>query len=111
MQRELHKLLEDHIITPIRYSNWMDNLILFRKNNGDILIFIEFKNLDFASLKDNYTLPSMEHMLHSITRLRMMSMLNRLLGYNQVLVLEGDMDKISFTILGGIMLKLGLPLV
>lgn len=50
-----------------------------------------------ASLKDNYPLPVMDHVLQAVTGAEMMSMLDGFSGYNQVEVLEQDQHKTAFT--------------
>ena len=85
------------IIKPIRYSTWVSNLVPVKKKNGDIRLCVDFKNLNIASLKDNYGLPNMEAMLQQVTRFELMSMMDGFSGYNQVLVKEEEKYKIAFT--------------
>ena len=63
MEREIKKLLDAHIIIPLKYSEWIANIVLVRKKNGEIRLCVEFKNLNKFSRKDNYPLPKMEHIL------------------------------------------------
>jgi hypothetical protein len=63
VQRELQKMVDDGIITPIRYSSWISNLVVVQKKNGDIHLCVDFHNLNQLSLKDNYPFPNMEHLL------------------------------------------------
>ena len=51
------------IIVPMRFSDWVSNLVAVRKKIGEIRSWIDFRNLNRASLKDNYPLPKMEHIL------------------------------------------------
>jgi hypothetical protein len=67
-----------------------------RKKSGEIRICIDFRNLNHACLKDNYPLPSMEHILQAVTRSGMMSMLDDFSEYNQVLVAKRDRYKTTF---------------
>jgi hypothetical protein len=90
-------MVEAGIIEPIRYSSWVSNPVIVRKKTGDIRICVDFRNLNQASLKDNYPLPNMEYLLQRVTRAEMMSMLDGFSGYNQVLVKEDDQLKIAFT--------------
>ena len=60
------KLRDGGIIKPIRHSTWVSNLVLVRKNNGDIRLCVDLRNLNIASLKDNYGLPNMEVMLQQL---------------------------------------------
>jgi hypothetical protein len=63
MEREVTKLLVSQIIVPLRYSEWVANLVLVRKKNGEIRLYFDFRNLNKSSKKDNYPLPNMEHIL------------------------------------------------
>jgi hypothetical protein len=58
VQKELQKIVEVGIIKRIRYSSWVCNPIIVRKNIGDIRICVDFINLNQASVKDNYPLPN-----------------------------------------------------
>jgi hypothetical protein len=63
MEREVKKLLDPKIIVPLRYSKWVANLVPVRKKNGEIILCVDFRNLNRSSKKENYTLPKMEHIL------------------------------------------------
>jgi len=63
MEKEIKKLLEAKIIIPLRYSEWIANLVPVRKKNGEIRLCVDFRNLNKCSRKDNYPLPKMEHIL------------------------------------------------
>jgi hypothetical protein len=48
-----------------------------------------------ASLKDNYTVPTMEQILQSVSGFAMLSLLDVFSGYNQVLVENKDCIKMT----------------
>jgi hypothetical protein len=54
MEREVKKLLDAQIIISLRYSNWIGNLVLVKKENGEIRLFVHFIDLNKCSRKDNY---------------------------------------------------------
>ena len=62
-QNEVNKLLDAKIIFIVRHSEWVANLVLVRKNYGEIRLCLDFKNLNRASDKDNYSVPPMEQIL------------------------------------------------
>jgi hypothetical protein len=93
---ELEKLKKVGIIFPIRHSQWISNPIIVSNKNGDIHIFVDFRDLNRASIKDNYPLPNMEMLLQEVTSSTLMSRLDGFFGYNQVLVVEEDRLKIYF---------------
>jgi hypothetical protein len=63
MEREVKKLLNAQIIVPLKYFEWVSNLVPVRNKNGEIRLCVDFKNLNRISKKDNYPLPKMEHIL------------------------------------------------
>jgi hypothetical protein len=49
MEREVNKLLQAQIIVPLRYSEWVANLVPVRKKNGEIRFCVDFKHLNRIS--------------------------------------------------------------
>ena len=80
-------MYEAGIIVHVRFSDWVSNLVAVRKKTGEIRLCIYFRNLNRASLKDNYPLPKMEHILQGVVGSKRISLLDGFSGYNQVLVL------------------------
>jgi hypothetical protein len=97
MEREVKKLLDAQIIVPLRYSEWVENLVPVRKKSGEIRLCVDFRNLNKSSKKDNYPLPKMEHILQRVTGASRMSMIDSFSGYNQIYVLPEDREKTMFT--------------
>ena len=63
VEKEVKKLHDAKIIIPLRYSKWVSNLVPTRKKTGEIRLCVDFRNLNKVSLKDNYPLPKMDHIL------------------------------------------------
>ena len=82
MEREVKKMLEAQIIVPLRYSDWVANLVPIRKKNGEIRLYVDFRNLNRSSMEDNYPLPNMEHILQKVTGASRISMIDGFSGYN-----------------------------
>jgi len=85
------------IIAPIRYSNWISNLVTTRKKTREIRLCVDFRNLNKVSLKDNYPLQKMDHILQRVVGSSKISLLDGFSGYNQILVQLEDQAKIAFT--------------
>jgi len=66
VEKEVKKLLDAKIILPLRYSKWVANLVPVRKKSGEIRVCVDFRNLNKSSLKDNYPLPKMDHILEKV---------------------------------------------
>ena len=97
IEKEIKKLLQAKIIVPLRYSKWVANLVPVRKKNVEISLCVDFGNLNKASLKDNYPLPKMDHILQKVVGASRMSMMDGFSSYNQVAVLPEDQKKTAFT--------------
>jgi hypothetical protein len=103
------KLLDVEIIIPLRYSEWVANLVPVRKKNGEIRLCVDFRNLNRRSKKDNYPLPNMEHILQRVTGSSRTSMLDGFSVYNQISVLPEDREKTTFTIPWGTLMYAKIP--
>ena len=64
------------LVVSLRFSKWLANLVPVRKKNAEIRLCVNFRNLNKVSLKDNYPLPKMNHILHKVVRYQRMSMLD-----------------------------------
>ena len=96
VKKELNKLLAAKIIFPIWHTTWVANLVPVKKKFGEIRICIDFWNLNRASLKDKYLIPSMEQILQSVSISALLSLLDGFSRYNQVLVAKEDRLKTTF---------------
>jgi hypothetical protein len=97
MEKEVKKKLDAKTIIPLRYSEWVAKLVPMRKKNEEIILCVDFRNLNRSSKKDNYPLPKMEHILKRVTCSSRMSMIDGFFGYNQISVLPEDRENKTFT--------------
>jgi hypothetical protein len=98
IEKELKRLLDAKIIVPLRYSEWLANFEPIRNKSGEIRLCVDFRNLNRCSLKDNYPLPKMDHILQRVVvGEKKISMLDGYSGYNHISVMEEDKNKTNFT--------------
>jgi hypothetical protein len=90
-------MLDEKIIVPLRYSNWVANLVPVRKKSGEIRLCVDFKNINKCSLKENYPLHKMDHILQRVVGVHIISLLDGYFGYNHIAVCEDDKEKTTFT--------------
>ena len=86
IEKEVKRMYDAQIIAPIKYSNCVSNLVTTRKKIGEIRLGADFKNLKKVSLKDNYPLPKMDHIIQRVVGSSIISLLDGFYGYNQILV-------------------------
>jgi len=97
IEKEVKKLLDAKIIVPLRYSEWVANLVSVMKKNGEIRLCVDFRNLNRLSLKYNYPLPKMDHVFEKLVGANRISMIDDFSGYNQIAVHDDDKEKTAFT--------------
>ena len=109
-KKELNKLLNAKIIFPVRYTQWVSNLVPVWKKSGEIQLCVDFQNLNRASDKENYHVPPMEQILQQVSSSERLSLLDGFSGYNQVLMSPPDQLKPPSVPRGALMLIEKCPL-
>jgi hypothetical protein len=97
MEKEVKKIMDAQIIIPLRYSEWVANLVPVRKKNGEIRLCVDFRNLNRSSKRDNYPLLKIEHILQRVIGSYRMSTIDGFSGYNYIFMLPEDIEKTTFT--------------
>lgn len=97
IEKEIKHMYEAGIIAPIRFSEWVSNLIPSRKKIGEIRLCVDLRNVNKVSLKDNYPLPKMDCILQRVVGSSRISFLDGFSGYNEILVHPDDQNKTTFT--------------
>jgi hypothetical protein len=97
IEKDMKRMIDARIIVPLRYSNWVANLVPVRKKSGQIRLCVDYRNLNKCSLNENYPLPKMDHILQRVVGAQKISLLYGYFGYNQIAVYEEDKEKIAFT--------------
>eukprot|EP00253_Pinus_taeda_P015200 PITA_15200 len=97
IEKEIKRMFEAGTIAPIRFSEWVSNLVPTIKKIGEIRLCVDLRNLNQVSLKDHYPLPKMDHILQRVVSCSRISLLDGFSGFNQILVHPDDQDKTAFT--------------
>ena len=97
IEKEVKRMFEAGIIAPIRFSEWVSNLVPTRKKSREIRLCVDLRNLNEVSLKDHYPFPKMDHILQRVVGSPRISLLDGFSGFNQILVHLDDQDKTAFT--------------
>ena len=82
VKKELEKSLIAIIIFLVRHTQCIENLVLIHKNNGEIILCVDFRNMNKASDKYNYPIPPMEQILQKFAGDKMLSLLYGFSRYN-----------------------------
>ena len=74
----------------------MANIVLVKKPTGEIKVCIDFRDLNKACPKDDFSLPNIDMIIESLISFEMLSFMDGFLGYNQIRIKESDQHKIAF---------------
>ncbi|XP_058725923.1 uncharacterized protein LOC131597233 [Vicia villosa] len=88
-------LLKSKFIRTARYVEWLANIVPVMKKNGKLRVCIDFRDLNAANPKDEYTMPVVEILIDFAAGFEYLSMLDGYAGYNQIFIVE-DVPKTSF---------------
>ena len=93
---ETQKLLSAGHIREIQYPEWLANVVLVKKANGEWRMCVDFTDLNKACPKDSYPLPSIDALVDSASGSKVLSFLDAFSGYNQIKMHPRDESKTAF---------------
>ena len=109
IEKKIKCMYEAGIIAPIIFLEWVSNLVPTRKKTGEMRLCVDLRNVNKVSLKDNYTLPKMDHILKRVVGSSRISLLDGFSRYNQILVHPDDQEKTDFTTPWGTRMYIKMP--
>ena len=74
----------------------MANVVLVPKNDDNVRVCVDFKNLNKSNLKDEFSIPHIDLLVDSTVSHSMLSFIDGFFGYNQILMALEDMEKTVF---------------
>jgi hypothetical protein len=97
VKEEVDRLLQAGFIQPCHCADWVSNIIPVEKEStGKIWICVDFRNLNQATLKDEYPMPVADLLIDSASGNKMISFLDGNAGYNQIFMVKDDVSKTAF---------------
>jgi len=82
IESEIHKLIEYGFIRGEQHPHWVANIVPVLKKNGKIRICIDFRDLNTACPKDEFSLPITDVMIDNTCGFKRISFMDDFLGYN-----------------------------
>ncbi|XP_019256302.1 PREDICTED: uncharacterized protein LOC109234691 [Nicotiana attenuata] len=93
---EVNKLIETGFIREVKYPSWISNIVPVNKKNGQIRVCIDFRDLNKACPKDDFSLPIIELMVDATTGHEAMSFMDGSSRYNQIRMSPNDEECTAF---------------
>ena len=102
IKEEIDKIKEAEFIYEIKHTDWVSPIVVVPKKNGKLQVCVNLKKVNAATIRDNYPLPIIDHVLERVAGKEAYSFLDGFSGYNQVSIDPKDQHKIAFAMEWGI---------
>ena len=97
IKEEVEKKLKASFLTAIAYLDWVTNIVPMPKKDGKVHMYVDYKDLNRASPKDNFPLPYINTLIDNTATNMFFSFMDGFSGYNQIKIVEEDNANIAFT--------------
>ncbi|KAL5566135.1 hypothetical protein UlMin_029299 [Ulmus minor] len=81
---EVDKLLKAGFIEEANYPDWIANVVLVKKENGNWRVCVDFTDLNCACPKDSFPLPRIDQLVDATARHELLSFMDAYSEYNQI---------------------------
>ena len=102
IKEEVTKQLKVGFIKPIQQAEWIENVVPVPKKDGKVRMCMNFRDLNKAYPKDDFTLPHIDVLVDNTAGNALMSFMDGFSRYNQIKMAPRDMTKTTFTTKWGI---------
>jgi hypothetical protein len=93
VKKEVEKILEVGFIRPCRYAEWISSVVPVRKKDGRWRVYVDFRDLNRATPRDEYPMPVMETLINVAAGHKILSFMDGNAGYNQIFMASEDMKR------------------
>ncbi len=93
---EVKKQYNAGFLEVVKYPQWIANVVPVMKKDGRVRVCVNYRDLNKASLKDDFPLPHIDVLVDNAAGLGRCSCIDRASGYNQIPMDEVDKDKTAF---------------
>ncbi|KAL5559167.1 hypothetical protein UlMin_035378 [Ulmus minor] len=93
---KVDKLLRAGFIEEANYPDWIANVVLVKKANGNWRVCIDFTDLNRACPKDSFPLPRIDQLVDATAGHELLSFMEAYSGYNQIRMHEEYQEHTAF---------------
>ncbi|MCO5565132.1 hypothetical protein L7F22_018803 [Adiantum nelumboides] len=102
IKEEIDKLKEAEFIYEIEHTDWVSPIVVVLKKNGKLRVCVNLKRVNAATIRDNYPLPIIDHVIERVAGRESYSFLDGFSRYNQLAIKLEDQHKTAFATEWGI---------
>lgn len=77
----------------VEYPQWVANIFPVPKKDGKVRMCVDYRDLNKASLKDDFTFPYIDVLVDNSAQHSVFSFMDGFSGYNQIKMDPEDMEK------------------
>ena len=96
MKEKIQKQLSVGFFLVVEYLEWLAHVVPVLKNDGKVRVCVDFRDLNEASPKDDFSLPHIDMVVDNAVGHSMLSFMNGFSRYSQILMALEDMEETSF---------------
>lgn len=78
------------------YLEWLSTVVPVPKSGGKVRVRVDYRDLNDASLKDDFPIPFILILIDNTAQLEMYSFMDCFAGYHQIMFAEEDREKVTF---------------
>ena len=93
---KIKKQLDARLLEVSKYPQWVANIVPVPKKDGKVRMCVDYRDLNRASPKDNFSLPHIDTLMDNTTKHLLFSFMDGFSGYNQIRMAPEDIEKTTF---------------
>ena len=97
VKEEVEKQLKAKFLEVVEDTQWLANIVPVPKKDGRVRMCVDYRDLNKACLKDDFSLPHIDTLVNSVASRAMYYFMDGFSGYNQIMMAVIDKLKTSFT--------------
>ncbi|RDX99204.1 hypothetical protein CR513_17771, partial [Mucuna pruriens] len=101
IKEEVEKKWNAGFLVVANYPQWVANIVPVPKKDGKVRMCMDYRDLNRASPKDNFSQPHIDVLVDNIAQHAFFSLMDGFSGYNQIIMLLEDREKMTFITLWG----------
>ena len=82
IKEEVKKQLDARFLEVAKYPEWVANIVPVPKNDGKVRMCFDYRDLNRASPKDNFSLPHIDTLMDNTAKNSQFSFMDGFSGYN-----------------------------
>ena len=84
IKKEVKKQLDVGFLELVKYPEWVANIVSVPKKDGKVRMCVDYRDLNRASPKDNFSLPHIDTLVDNTAKNSRFSFMDGFFRYNQI---------------------------